>query len=126
VFVMKDQEKFIAIWNAVFIRPDEWKGKKRTFLKSVHYSTDEGTIENIVIQGNVISFELILSPKVKVQVVCIKKGEYDYDIKGNGLYWNDLLKNTVSTKWLATENIVLPSLEVYGQGDDNVTKTKSN
>lgn len=106
-----------ATWNSVFIMPDNLTGGKKTVLRADHYSTENGGIQNLVIQGKTVSFDLVRSPDRKVKIICVKKGADKYDIKGTSFYWSELMKERFTEVWSVTDRIVLPSLEVYGQGD---------
>jgi hypothetical protein len=117
LFVVKQDGQKSAAWNSVFVMPDTLEGKKKTVLRADHYSTENGGIENLVIQGQTVSFDLNRSPGRKVKIICTKKSENKYDIMGKSFYWSSLLKKNFTEIWSITDKIILPSLEVYGQGD---------
>lgn len=117
LFVVKQDGQKSAVWNSVFIMPDTLGGKKKMVLRADHYSTENGGIENLVIQGQTVSFDLNRSPDRKVKIICTKKSDNKYDITGNSFYWSSLLKINFTEVWSVTDKIILPSLEVYGQGN---------
>jgi hypothetical protein len=115
--VVKQDGSLHAIWNSVFIMPDELHGSKNTVLRADHYSTENGGIQNLIIHGKTVSFDLVRSPDRKVKIICMKKDENIYDLKGTSFYWSELLKKRFTEVWSVTNKIILPSLKVYGQGD---------
>ena len=115
LFVMKRDGTARATWNSVFIMPDNSTNGKKTVLRADHYSTENGGIENLIIEGNTVSFDLNRSPDRKVKISCVKKDTDIYDIKGTSFYWSDLVKERFTEVWSVTDKIILPSLEVYGQ-----------
>lgn len=117
LFVVNQNDIKSAVWNSVFIMIDNREGKKKTVLRADHYSTENGGIDNLIIQGNTVSFNLNRSPDRKVRIICTKKSENEYDITGNSFYWSSLLKINFTEVWSVTNKILLPSLEVYGQGN---------
>lgn len=111
--VVSDGIRMGATWNDVFIMPDNFSGRTKTVLRADYYSTDNGGIQNLTIQGNVVSFYLNRSPDRKVKVICTKNKSNQYDIKGQSFYWSSLLKENFTEEWVVVDNITLPALEVY-------------
>jgi len=89
---------------------------KRTSLKAQHYSTDDGTIKNLVVRKDVITFDIARSFG-DLNVVCTRKGEFDFNITATGPHYKAEKKATYVEEWVMTGGITLPSLSVFGYPD---------
>lgn len=106
-------------WDSVFIMSDQQAGRKRVFLRPDHYETgvlpNAGRIRNIIVSKNRVTFDLIRSIDRIVHIVCVKRGEDDYDFRGKCTYnGSNPGKKTVTEEWVLTDTITLPSKEVFG------------
>jgi len=113
----KDDLKW-ATWDSVFIMSDTRTGGEKVVLRADHYETRvppvPGGIRNLVVSGNKASFDLYRSLDRPVHIVCVKRGDYDYDFRGTSTYYSDILKKTMTEEWVLTDKIILPSKEVFG------------
>jgi hypothetical protein len=106
--------KYAASWDAVRISPIVLpSGVKQTSLRAQHYGTDVGTIRNIVVKKDSITFEIVRSFG-NMQVTCARKGEFDFDIRAIGTHSSERRKVTYTEEWIMAGNITLPSPSVFG------------
>jgi hypothetical protein len=106
-----------ATWDSVFITSDRLKGRKRVVLRSDHYETGvlyRGRIRNLIVSENRVTFDLIRSIGNPVHIVCVKRGEDDYDFRGTSTCNSNIVKKTMTEEWVLTDNLTLPSKEVFG------------
>jgi hypothetical protein len=109
--------RYTAKWDAVRISPVLLpNGVKRTSLRAQHYSTGEGTIKNLVVKKDAITFDIVRSFG-DLNVVCARKGEFDFDIRATGTHYKAENKVTYTEDWVMTGNITLPSPSVFGYPD---------
>lgn len=106
-------------WDSVFIMSDQQAGRERVFLRPDHYETgvipNTGRIRNIIVSKNRVTFDLIRSIERIVHIVCVKRGEDDYDLRGKCTYnGSNPGKKTVTEEWVLTDTLTLPSKEVFG------------
>lgn len=121
----KDDSKW-AIWDSIFIMSDSLGGGERVVLRPDHYETgvppDSGRIRNLIVAENRVTFDLIRSIDRPVHIVCVKRGEDDYDFRGTSTYYSNIMKRTMTEEWVLTDKILLESKEVFGF-PDQVEKT---
>jgi hypothetical protein len=109
--------RYSATWDAVRISPVLLpNGVKRTSLRAQHYSTDEGTIKNLVVKKDAITFDIARSFG-DLKVVCARKGEFDFDIRATGTHFKTEKNVTYTEEWVMTGDITLPSPSVFGYPD---------
>jgi len=116
----KDDSKW-ATWDSIFIMSDIVGGGERVVLRPDHYETgvppNNGRIRNLIVSKNRVTFDLIRSIDKPVHIVCVKRGEDDYDFRGTSTYYSDIMKRTMTEEWVLTDKIILQSKEVFGFPD---------
>lgn len=106
-----------VVWNHVYIDPQH--DLKKVILKAQHYSTQEGTISEVVVSKNHFSFKIDVStalfPGRTVQVVGNRSEDsHKYSIEGTALWWSYILNRKIKTEWRTTDKkIMLPYKEVF-------------
>jgi len=112
----KDDSKW-AIWDSIFIMSDSVGGGERVVLRPDHYETgvppNSGRIRNLIVSENRVTFDLIRSIDRPVHIVCVKRGEDDYDFQGTSTYYSDIMKRTMTEEWVLTDKIIFQSKEVF-------------
>jgi len=113
ISIFRESGRLKAHWNDVWISPLD--SEKKLLLKPEFSSTDLGDIRNLVVGEGRFSFEYVLEPERVMRVSGTKQADgEDYEIQAVGLWWIDLLKNTVKTEWRpVTKPIVLPYTELF-------------
>ncbi|HEX8041984.1 hypothetical protein [Candidatus Deferrimicrobium sp.] len=116
----KDDFKW-ATWDSIFIMSDSVGGGERVILRPDHYETgvppNSGRIRNLIVSKNTVTFDLIRSIDRPVHIVCVKRGENDYDFRGTSTYYSDIMKRSMTEEWVLTDKIILESKEVFGFPD---------
>lgn len=116
----KDDSKW-ATWDSIFIMSDSLGGGERVVLRPDHYETgvppNSGRIRNLIVSENRVTFDLIRSIDRPVHIVCVKRGEDDYDFRGTSTYYSNIMKRTMTEEWVLTDKIILQSKEVFGIPD---------
>lgn len=109
------QEKLYAFWRDITIRPD--KGTKKIVLTSDSHGTYDNSISNVKVGKDYISFTIhTVSPLVgkrDINIVGNEKGFNTYEITGVGIWWSDILKETIKTEYRTVGKIILPYNEVF-------------
>jgi len=110
--------KIHVIWNHVYIRP--FHETKTVVLKAQHFSTQEGSIKNVMANNDSFSFTLDFSGELlgagrTAQVVGSKQESgIGYDMEASGLWWSPILNKKLKTEWRTTDKkFVLPYKEVF-------------
>ena len=104
--------KSYVIWRSVSIVPESDVRKIR--LWGHNLSTFEGSISALRVDKDHFSFTIIINAKSIWNIVGKKKKKGEgYDISGNGLIWDDILKDSIKMEWRPIDKIVLPYTEVY-------------
>lgn len=106
---MKDGSTFVEC-NLVYILV--WDETESISLESHHYSSANGTISNIEVDGNRIAFDISLSSIFSdrsIRIACDRsKSAWRYDVKALAL-WTDLGgSGTTKTEWEPVDEFKLP------------------
>ena len=100
--------------NLIYILVDS--EKEAVSLEAHHYSTSNGTIENLEIDPRRISFDLSLSwlvPGRTIRVACDgSNSNQRYEVTGIGLWRVVGGDGTVKVEWKQTDEIILPYSKV--------------
>ena len=114
--IFDNNGKTELVWEDIYISPMHYE--KKIFLKPEHNSTSGGTITDVFIGKDQISFKIKVALGRDMQIIGKKKMLFDdgttYNIEGVGLWWNELTKTNNKIEWRSIDNeIVLPYKEIY-------------
>jgi hypothetical protein len=101
-------DKFLAQWRGVLVEPVE--NSKQIRLSNSTYTTENGSISNVEVDGNHFSF--IVENRFNI-VGKKKKSAEGYDISGIGLICDLILNDTIKREMRTIDKIILPYNEVY-------------
>jgi hypothetical protein len=86
--------------------------KRRVELDPFYCSTDRGTIRDLRIDDDVLSFEMMpfpLSPDRPIRIVASREGKSSiYRVSGAGIWSNFFTKNPMTIEWKQVSSIELP------------------
>ena len=110
---MKDGSSFVEC-DLVYILV--WNETESISLESHHYSSTDGTIANIEVDENRITFDMFLSsmlPDRSIRVACDRStSAWRYNVKALAL-WTDLGgSGTTKTEWKPVDELKLPYSKV--------------
>jgi len=107
--------KLIVFWKDITIRPEN--NSKKTILVSDAHSTYDDSISKVKVGKDYFSFTIhtfsLAVGKMEINIVGKKKGEDRYEITGMGIWWSNILKETIKTEYRTVDKIILPYNEVY-------------
>lgn len=116
ISIEKANGVYIATWDVVEISSVELANEvKRTFLHAHHYGTDTGNIKNIVVNEKVITFEIVrFYGDMMVEIFRAGEPGSDVKIRAHGIRYIDKKHPKFLEEWVMTNDIKLPSNEVFG------------
>lgn len=111
-FYQEKNESWHGWWQHIYIAPDD--GAQDVILKIQRYSIDEGDIQNFQRFSDGCSFEMLVSPDRKYQVVIKENGSMP-KVSASALWYSELLKEQIRIEWKSSDKLyfVLPYNKVF-------------